>query len=279
MNFKHGNIKNLALISGTFLFVFLLSMKPLRTGSSAPVYNFKDSFNYTINKDSLNSNTDTIVLANTEKKDFKQIANQTSKISDTVFMPQTNYLLDSNETIKDYLNYSVKNNGKKLTFLRNDSIIFVRENGTLPWRNNNPGALKYGNFAKKYGAIGKGNRNFAVFPTKEMGLRALKALLQTDFYKKLTVGGAIEVFAPRHENNTDRYKRRIKGLTGVSLSKRLRDLSDSEFERVISAIITLEGSVVGKETLFTDGKPVVKKDTNVNLIVDTLIRQNIVKTL
>jgi len=139
--------------------------------------------------------------------------------------------------------------------------------------------LQYGDFAKKYGAIGRGNRGFAVFPTREIGIRALKALLQSDSYKNLSISSAIEIFAPRHENNTDSYKKLITHLTGVKVSKKLRDLSHAEFERVVAAIIRLEGSVVGKETLFLDGKPVVAQSNSAHSVIDTLINKQYVKTM
>ena len=280
MKTNYTNIKNYTLISGAFLFMFLLGSKPAKTDSAVFAYNANNQIKYKIIDNPAFSNIDS-----SKTVQFKNIVKTTPKIvecdynytEDTIFVPQKNYLLENG--IEGYSNYSVKNSGKKLTFLRNDTIICIRENGTLPWRNNNPGAIKYGAFAKKYGAIGKGNRGFAVFPTREVGIHALKALLQSDSYKDLSISAAMEIFAPRHENNTDSYKRHITKLTGVSVTKKLRDLSRAEFERVVAAIIKLEGSVTGKETLFTDGKPVVKKDTNVNLIVDTLICQNTVKTL
>ena len=51
-----------------------------------------------------------------------------------------------------------------------------RRIGVRNWRNNNPGNLEYGPFAKSKGAIGTGGR-FAVFATLEDGLRAKKDLV------------------------------------------------------------------------------------------------------
>ena len=181
--------------------------------------------------------------------------------------PQINYLGDS---VK-YTNYSVKSKGRKLTYLRNDTVLFVRENGTLPWRNNNPGALKYTEFTRKYGAIGRGSRNFAVFPTKEAGMVALKALLQSDSYKTLKLGRAIEIFAPDTENDTEAYKRKMRMLTGVRLTKKLYELNNDEFESVVTAIVRLEGSIPGKETIFVS-------DID-NKITDTIIRNQYIKNL
>jgi hypothetical protein len=40
-------------------------------------------------------------------------------------------------------------------------------------RNNNPGNIEYGPFAKEHGAIGTDGR-FAIFPDEETGFRAMK---------------------------------------------------------------------------------------------------------
>jgi hypothetical protein len=43
-------------------------------------------------------------------------------------------------------------------------------------RNNNPGNIEFGSFAKKYGATGSDGR-FAIFPTMVDGIRAIAELL------------------------------------------------------------------------------------------------------
>jgi hypothetical protein len=45
-----------------------------------------------------------------------------------------------------------------------DSSVLIKKDGTLAWRNNNPGNLISGPFAKRQGAIGD-NKGFAVFET------------------------------------------------------------------------------------------------------------------
>lgn len=273
MNIKHRNIRHYALMCSAFLAGSLLFWKDSKSASATkPTYT---TGKYTVKSDGrINSvvdyNFDTLSIESAVPEpdvDFKHtddVRHDGIDIKNTgidvEMNPQINYLGDS---VK-YTNYSVKSKGKKLTYLRNDTVLFVRENGTLPWRNNNPGALKYTEFTRKYGAIGRGNRNFAVFPTREAGIVALKALLQSDSYKNLRLGRAIEIFAPDTENDTEAYKRKVNRLTGVRLTKRLYELNNDEFERVVSAIIRLEGSVPGKETFFIS-------DTN-SKIIDTMVR-------
>jgi hypothetical protein len=80
-------------------------------------------------------------------------------------------------------------------------------NGTLSWRNNNPGNIKYGPFAKSCGATGS-NSSFAVFPSYEVGFEALKTLVRnaatgkSSIYRPdMTVAQFFAVYAPSADNN------------------------------------------------------------------------------
>src|SRR6266849_3437093 len=83
---------------------------------------------------------------------------------------------------------------------------------TLGLRNNNPGNIEFGAFAKRYdGTLGEGGR-FARFPTMAAGIRALCELLivysvQPDGKggKINTVREAINRWAPNNENHTAQY--------------------------------------------------------------------------
>lgn len=286
MNKKYRNIRHCALICGVFLMGSLLFWKDTKIAKSKKPTNTTEK--YTINFNGhINSVVDYLIDSsvvesaavepdvNFKQQDHVQYSNNSKIDVDTAWTPQINYLHE--DAIEDYSNYSVKSKGKKLTYIRNDTVLFVRENGTLPWRNNNPGALRYTEFTKHYGAIGKGSRNFAVFPTREAGILALKALLQSDSYKKLRLGRAIEIFAPEIENDTEAYKRKVHRLTGIRLTKRLYELSNEEFERVVAAIIRLEGSVPGKETIFVKDTFDITKNTNT--IIDTFFFQQKLRTL
>jgi hypothetical protein len=90
-----------------------------------------------------------------------------------------------------------------------------------PTRNNNPGDIEWGPFARAYGAdrievvpVGEIAR-FAHFPTVEMGWAALEALLRLH-YGTLTVAQAIAKYAPPSENDTEAYIREVVKLTGIS---------------------------------------------------------------
>lgn len=81
--------------------------------------------------------------------------------------------------------------------------------GTRPNRNNNPGDIQYGSFAKMNGADriedGVQAPRFAHFPTPEVGFAALHALLSGPSYAGLSVEAAINRYAPPSENNSQGY--------------------------------------------------------------------------
>jgi hypothetical protein len=79
--------------------------------------------------------------------------------------------------------------------------------GTRAQRNNNPGNIEYGPFARSHGATG-GDPRFAIFPTPEAGFAALVGLL-LKHYLGMTVAQALSHWAPPVENNTAQYIRNV----------------------------------------------------------------------
>jgi hypothetical protein len=125
-----------------------------------------------------------------------------------------------------------------------DGNKYKRHGGSLSWRNNNPGNLKYGDFSKKYGAVGAGYSGHAVFPNPKTGAKAQIALLFTEErgYNKLTILEAIRRYAPASDGNSPtKYAKYISGKLKVSLSTKLQDLSESKRSEMISAMQYYEG--------------------------------------
>jgi hypothetical protein len=85
--------------------------------------------------------------------------------------------------------------------------------GTRPTRNNNPGDIEYGSFAKAHGATGTDGR-FAIFPDAQTGFGAMRALL-TAHYSGLSLSEALNKWAPPLENNTNRYIASVMEWTGL----------------------------------------------------------------
>lgn len=137
----------------------------------------------------------------------------------------------------------VEQNGKSVIYVYNNGRRVVRNGGTRAWRNNNPGNLRYYNFAKSNGAIGEAG-NFAVFPDEKTGMQALYKLLQTDSYKNLTIAGALKRY---DHSNWRSYTNKLTRLTGLSANAKLSSLNETQLDAVAQSIRRLEGWVPGHE--------------------------------
>lgn len=83
-------------------------------------------------------------------------------------------------------------------------------------RNHNPGNIRYGNFARKHGAIAT-DGSFAIFKSDADGFVAMSELLEAS-YAGDTVAQAIGRYAPSSENNTPQYISDVCEWTGLSPS-------------------------------------------------------------
>lgn len=82
-------------------------------------------------------------------------------------------------------------------------------------RNNNPGNIEYGAFARKLGATGSDGR-FAIFPDAATGIRAIVALQRSYEHQGLRSAAArIGKWAPSSENNTAAYAKRVADGMGI----------------------------------------------------------------
>lgn len=72
----------------------------------------------------------------------------------------------------------------------------LKTGGHSTWRNNNPGYLRCGKFARSHGAIGC-DGVFAIFPDEKTGDSALKNVMRSGTYFPRTIEEFIEKWAPR----------------------------------------------------------------------------------
>ena len=122
--------------------------------------------------------------------------------------------------------------------------------GGLPrnLRNNNPGNIEYGDFARKNGATGSDGR-FAIFPDMKTGENAMANLLMS--YAKggnNTIAGIIGKWSPAGENgaaNTNSYIANVSRATGIDPNK---PLSMGELAAVQRAMTNQEGMVGARAT-------------------------------
>ena len=151
--------------------------------------------------------------------------------------------------------------GNVRTYTTQGGGSFRKVGGSRSWRNNTPGNMEYGAFAKAHGAIGTDGR-FAIFPTEEAGRRAKEALIfesnggkrlpnnPLDYgagigYRDKTLTQMIAAYAPASENNTRAYQQRVLAAVG-GRNKRMRDYTPAERKAIMQAMLVVEGWKEGR---------------------------------
>ena len=128
-----------------------------------------------------------------------------------------------------------------------------KRTGDRGWRNNNPGNIEYGTFARSMGAIGSDGR-FAIFPTPEMGREAKDNLLfESQSYRGMSIEKAIEKYAPRTENDTDAYIKKITDALGVPKNTSLSQLSLDQRKVLLDVVKKTEGRSTGNVEVLRQG--------------------------
>lgn len=120
----------------------------------------------------------------------------------------------------------------------------LRRTGVRNWRNNNPGNLEFGPFARSKGAVGTDGR-FAVFPTLEIGNKAKEDLVFGKNYIDLSIYNAIAKYAPESENDVRMYVSQIVQATGASPETKLSDLTAEQRKAMLDTISRVEGFRTG----------------------------------
>lgn len=131
-----------------------------------------------------------------------------------------------------------------IAVVMDDGKQYKRWDGTLAWRYNNPGNLKYGAFASRFGAVGSGHDGLAVFPTLDAGREAHRSLLfaSDSSYRNMTLLDACRRYAPYSDNNDpDAYAHYVARACHVSFLKTLKDFSADEQSLAIQAFSRYEG--------------------------------------
>jgi hypothetical protein len=148
---------------------------------------------------------------------------------------------------------SVVDAGKGFTTVRRSDGTVEKLEGTRAWRNNNPGNIEYGEFAKSSGAVGSDGR-FAVFPSYEAGRAAKKKLLwDTKGYSGKTIAEAINRYAPPSENDTNAYTSTVSSAVGVPVDTPMSSLSEDQKEAMLDAMERVEGFRAGQASPASGG--------------------------
>lgn len=129
-----------------------------------------------------------------------------------------------------------------------DGSVIARQ-GTVAWRMNNPGNLRYAAWEKEFNALGEADAGtsgkFAVFATALDGMNAQKKLI-FDKYSNLTIYQLMS----KYDNATaPQYTQIVTQAAGVSANTLVRDLNPTQQEALIKAIHKHEGYRSGQETV------------------------------
>lgn len=101
-------------------------------------------------------------------------------------------------------------------------------------RNNNPGNIEFANQREAVGSDGR----FAIFPTREAGLRALETQIRLDIRRGDTLEKFISEYAPKSENDTRKYINYVSSASGVQPYEKI---PESKIPLVMAAMIQMEG--------------------------------------
>lgn len=130
----------------------------------------------------------------------------------------------------------------KVTYVYADGRT-VTLHGAHPYRDNNPGNLRYSgktgaSRARQAGAIGIDNE-FAIFPDRSAGVKAQSAMIARLSGQTLTA--FLAIYAPPGENNFPAYLAAVEKATGAKGADPLGTLSEAQRDILAETIITIEG--------------------------------------
>lgn len=144
--------------------------------------------------------------------------------------------------------YAVVDSGPGFLVIKTDKGQVEKTQGTISWRNNNPGNLVYGPLAKAHGAFGKDYKGFAVFKTYDDGKAAYHDLLFSpdSSYYNLNIEEMLNKYAPPSENNTKEYLNFVTRQAKLQWSARLSKLTADQQDALMNAMFKYEGFAEGK---------------------------------
>lgn len=161
---------------------------------------------------------------------------------------------EEDERDKKAVPVAVVDAGPGFTVYKMSDGRVIRRKGDFAWRNNNPGNIEDGDFARNQPGYIEGGGRFAAFDSFESGQRARQNLLfNGKNYKDKTLAQAIYRYAPPEENDTESYIQRLVDGTGVSRDTLMRDLTPEQQALFLKTQLGIEGNKVGKETVLGPG--------------------------
>ncbi len=139
-------------------------------------------------------------------------------------------------TMKTYT--SAWKEGDTVLYVDASDCRYAAKNGNLAWRINNPGLVGHHcRFAKKNGSIGTWEK-FAIFSNLLQGHQALKEWL----HSKTMLQADLYVIAKHYQpDSIEQFAQNLALSSGIQPKTKLKDLTHSEFEILLSSIEKLCG--------------------------------------
>ncbi|MBY0392789.1 MAG: hypothetical protein K2Q27_05945 [Novosphingobium sp.] len=140
---------------------------------------------------------------------------------------------DPNNLMPDWMRGSANDNTRRSGGTRR------RGGGTRAERNNNPGNIMDGSFARSQPGYAGSDGRFAIFDDVASGLNAMERLLKSYMARgRDTIAEIISKWAPPSENNVGAYVAHVEQLTGIG---RFDQLQMTDLQRVAAAMAQHEG--------------------------------------
>lgn len=125
---------------------------------------------------------------------------------------------------------------------------YAAKNGNLSWRINNPGLVKHHcRHAKKNGSIGAWEK-FAIFSNPRQGHQSLKDWLQSKTMMQCDLFGIAKHY---QITSPEQFTQSLAGSSKIPPKTKLKDLTEPEFEALVTSIENLCGfNRVGNEEFY-----------------------------
>jgi ribosomal protein S13 len=135
--------------------------------------------------------------------------------------------------------------GNTALYMDASDCKYAAKNGNLAWRINNPGLVKHHcRFAKKNGSIGAWEK-LAIFSNPLQGHQALKKWLHSKTMLQSDLYGIGKHYQP---TSPEQFAQSLASSSGIPPKTKLKDLTQAEFEILLTAIEKLCGFLrIGNE--------------------------------
>jgi hypothetical protein len=157
-------------------------------------------------------------------------------------------------------------------YVADNGSHLLRSGGTIAWRFNNPGNIRPAktNASIRIGTGKTASGEFCIFPSYEVGRKAKKELLRRK-YNQYTIAEALEIYAPRSENDTDAYIEHIIKKTGLPRDKPLSSFTDTQLNAMMDSMESKEGFNAKACRRRLNSEPPCRSNIEPGLVADRLM--------